>query len=130
MTGEQAAAPGASPHGTKADEQVAAPGAPPPGAKVECGKDSFSRFVRRTEHAISGVRVSVDRCPDATLGRSLKCGGVLGVVAGGAAFCLSRSPVVVIGVAVAAAALGALSARYHLAADWDPDRALGETQYR
>jgi hypothetical protein len=40
-------------------------------------------------------------------------------------FLLRRNPVIAIGAGLAGALAGALSSRYHIAFDWDPDRAFG-----
>jgi hypothetical protein len=96
----------------------------PNNPNVDCGKDALGRFVERTSHTISGLRVSVDRCPDATLTRTATTSGVFALLGGGAAFLLTRSPHTRLVAAVASAALGCFASRYHVSADWDPDRSF------
>jgi hypothetical protein len=71
-------------------------------------------------------QIAIQRCPNATCGRALRAGAIAGVAGGIAGWLLTRHPVVRIGIALGAAAAGALASRYHVTADWDPDAACGD----
>lgn len=111
-----AAAAGAAPQSQGPPSQPSTP---------ECGKDSLERFVKRARHGCSGMRVGIDRCPDATLSRTATTAGVMGLAGAFAAFVLTRSPAVRLAVIAASALAGGLASRYHVSFDWDPDRAFG-----
>lgn len=103
----------------------AANGEAPRPSTVECGKSALNEFVTRTRHSISGARLTVERCPDATTMRTVKGAAVLGGALTAASFLLKRSKVFMIAAGVGGALLGAIGSRYHLSFDWDPDRAFG-----
>jgi len=103
----------------------AAPSEPARPEPVECGKSALNEFVARTKHTISGARLTVERCPDASMARTVKGAAVTGGVLAAGSFLLRRSHFFLIAAGIGGAVLGALSARYHVAFDWDPDRAFG-----
>lgn len=108
-------------------DPAAAPAAPSPAgaASVECGKSALNEFVERTRHSISGARLTIEKCPDATAGRAMKGAAVLGTVLTAGSFLAKRSKFFMIAAGVGGALLGALGSRYHVSFDWDPDRAFG-----
>jgi hypothetical protein len=91
----------------------------------ECGRDALNRLVDRTRHAVSGARLSVEKCPDATMGRAAKGAAVLGGALAAGGYLARRSPVFALAFGIGGALLGALGSRYHVSFDWDPDRAFG-----
>jgi len=103
---------------------AAAADAPRP-ANPECGKSALNEFVARTRHSISGARLTVERCPDASMARSAKGAAVLGGALTAGSFLLKRSKFFMIAAGIGGALFGALGARYHVSFDWDPDRAFG-----
>ena len=109
-----------------ANESAGAAGAPqnPNNNPHECGREALGRFVERSAHSVSGLRVGIDRCPDATITRSLTLGGIVGLGAGVVTFFLTRNPATRIAAVVGGAVVGCLASRYHVSADWDPDRSF------
>jgi len=91
----------------------------------ECGKEALNRLVDRTKHAISGARFSIERCPDASPARAAKGAAVMGGLVTAGSFLAKRSWFFLAAAGVGGALLGALSSRYHVSFDWDPDRAFG-----
>ncbi|MEZ0230364.1 MAG: hypothetical protein ACAI25_17205 [Planctomycetota bacterium] len=104
---------------------AAAPNGETPKPTVECGKSALNEFVTRTRHSISGVRLTVERCPDASMARTAKGAAVLGGAITAGSFLLKRSKFFMIAAGVGGLVLGALGSRYHISFDWDPDRAFG-----
>jgi hypothetical protein len=90
-----------------------------------CGKDSLNRLVERTRHTISGARFTVEKCPDASRSRTIRGAALFGGAAGLAGFLLRRNPVFALVAGLGGAVAGAVGSRYHVAFDWDPDRAFG-----
>jgi hypothetical protein len=75
--------------------------------------------------ALSGLRWEAEECPDATssdIFRSTAGGGAIGFVSG---LLLGMSPAMRIVAALAGAAVGHVSSKYHLNLDWDPDQLRG-----
>ncbi len=112
---------------TDSNNAAAAAGAgdAPRPQNAECGKDALNRLVDRTRHTISGARLSIEKCPDATMSRAAKGAAVMGGVVTAGSFLLRRSHFFMIAAGIGGALLGALGSRYHVSFDWDPDRAFG-----
>lgn len=91
----------------------------------ECGKDSLNRLVERTRHTLSGFRLTVEKCPDASRSRALRGALCFGGAGAAIAFVVKRHPMAALCAGVVGGLAGALASRYHLAFDWDPDRAFG-----
>jgi hypothetical protein len=112
---------------SEVNTNAAAPsgGEPPRAANPECGKDALNRLVDRTRHTISGARLTIEKCPDASATRAVKGAAVMGSVLTGGSFLLKRSRFFMIAAGIGGAVLGAIGSRYHVSFDWDPDRAFG-----
>jgi hypothetical protein len=91
----------------------------------ECGKESLNRLVERTRHTIGGVRLTVEKCPDANRTRAIRGAAMVGGAGALGTFLLRRNPVFSLLAGLGGAVAGALGSRYHVAFDWDPDRAFG-----
>jgi hypothetical protein len=96
-----------------------------PKPTVECGKSALNEFVSRTRHSISGARLTIERCPDASMARTAKGAALLGGAIAAGSFLLKRSKFFMIAAGIGGLVVGAVGARYHVSFDWDPDRAFG-----
>jgi hypothetical protein len=90
-------------------------------AKPEVAAGCSELAGKRVRHGIA-----IQRCPNATSSRTLRASAIAGVAGGIAGWLLTRHPAVRLGIALGAAAAGALASRYHVTADWDPDLACGD----
>jgi hypothetical protein len=82
----------------------------------------------RFSWGVSGLKLEIERCPDAADSTCMKNAAGLGVGTWGAGWLLGWSPMGRLMGAAVGATVGILAGRYHVYMDWDPDRARGRPE--
>ncbi len=111
----------------RADNGAGSPHEPKaPGAHGRtCGEGAISDFVARTKKAVAGVKVSIEKCPDASQDRAISGAALAGIAGGLAGLILRRSLICGVFGGLLGTIAGGLASQYHVSVDWDPDKAFG-----